>query len=1297
MESNSSTTNNQDGFSSLAALRDFHSKLLKRYREEAESSELFKEIKEFIDRGRATGTILENDDDRWDGQSRLDYWAAILNRAGQELPDSTLAEFNPLTKLERTIERIATREYIDEDVLLLRQLLIVDDSKKLIQLGKYNVNIGQGKEIQIGDRIYQGAEAETIHQVIQQVLEARKFYALLTPPEFSDRAEQAALASHKGVFVGREAILNKLQQNLSEGIGVSILHGSGGIGKTRLLLSLADIIPEEANLWYLRNETESIEPELASLDCNHHHIIVVDDAHRCDRIHQLREVLVNPKLAGKVKLIFATRSVFKDSLIYQLGSLPDGQIDEIEIPPLENEDIDRYLQQAPYQINNDDMRHVLVKIAEGNPLIAGIAAGLLEKGEPLVNLNREQVLTRYLNEIIKDLTKAESTSSDSEQKYICYLQILSALGTVDLSKQEIQSKINEIVDISSFDEEKIISRLLEAGLIERYYKTIKIASEVLADHILIEHFFNSKTKQADYHKLILEPFFNLKPQAILTNLAEAEVKGESKEAGLLFGQKMNELYQALGQEGNSFRSKLLDCLRDVAYLKPDDILNIATFIIEDADPQSETIQGKFWGSYEIKHEFVLKKVVEILERTIYQGGLRDSINYLHKIATYQLATTEYGEVRKKASEALLKIAEFKPRKPYGVQLLLLDLIADWLKENFVINLAISLPLIQSMLKIEFHSAETDPIKPFGIIFQQGRLGLSDSLRQIRERSLNILYEAYEQTSNLSTRLQIVRASCGATPHITPGEDISAELLNFLNANCAMTARFFLYKVLSNAELPILDEIAEWVIHIKRFDRYQAEELNLLQQQLQNHKGYQLYRLLIGRCRYDEDDNLLLLNWEKADRKRQERIDDYVDSLSSLEQAIQELESILKQIRLINEDKAFGLNDILRIIGQKRLDFASEFVEQVLSRNLELKHHLGFALAGIRFRDREKARLYVQEWIEGDDPILWRAIALSYHFIDWSQPQLETEWKVLRQLVAKKSVIVDRELFWSISRLAPYNSELAVELLKILATRDNENTLHQVAEIVSSPNYEQDGETWAIQFNNLQDLWEIIENFERLPYLDYKVEECLARLGESQPTLVIDFIERRIKLKPNKYSKKEYYQAFPTPFSRAFNNIDFKPEYPDLLRRVRDWTIQDDFLLSLKAPSLLKALSLNLKGQLYDILMEWVEAKNIDKLKAIATILREFNTGEDFYNLSREIITRTQDENILSSVGAAIHLTPGAIMGGFSNFYKQRIEEVSPWQKDDIFQVRQFAKRVIQSLQQDVERAEAQEDLEKRSW
>ena len=77
---------------------------------------------------------------------------------------------------------------------------------------------------------------------------------------------------------------------------------------------------------------------------------------------------------------------------------------------------------------------------------------------------------------------------------------------------------------------------------------------------------------------------------MLTSLAEAEFKGESSEAGSLLAHNLNELRRAISREGNVFRLNLLRSLREVAYLRPDDILAIVATIVDAPELPPKTVQ-----------------------------------------------------------------------------------------------------------------------------------------------------------------------------------------------------------------------------------------------------------------------------------------------------------------------------------------------------------------------------------------------------------------------------------------------------------------------------------------------------------------------------------------------------------------------------------------------------------------------------------------------------------------------------------------------------------------------------------
>lgn len=94
-DSNPTMPASDERFPTLAALRYAHQELLRAMREGSEIAQYTETIVAFIQRGIATGKLLESEDDRLTAQSLLDYWSATLYRAGLVSPDATLAEFDP--------------------------------------------------------------------------------------------------------------------------------------------------------------------------------------------------------------------------------------------------------------------------------------------------------------------------------------------------------------------------------------------------------------------------------------------------------------------------------------------------------------------------------------------------------------------------------------------------------------------------------------------------------------------------------------------------------------------------------------------------------------------------------------------------------------------------------------------------------------------------------------------------------------------------------------------------------------------------------------------------------------------------------------------------------------------------------------------------------------------------------------------------------------------------------------------------------------------------------------------------
>lgn len=60
-------------------------------------------------------------------------------------------------------------EHLLQDRALLRRALLAGGQGNVLQIGKYNICIEQGENLQIGDRIYQGPDLETLRRAVREV------------------------------------------------------------------------------------------------------------------------------------------------------------------------------------------------------------------------------------------------------------------------------------------------------------------------------------------------------------------------------------------------------------------------------------------------------------------------------------------------------------------------------------------------------------------------------------------------------------------------------------------------------------------------------------------------------------------------------------------------------------------------------------------------------------------------------------------------------------------------------------------------------------------------------------------------------------------------------------------------------------------------------------------------------------------------------------------------------------------------------------------------------------------------
>lgn len=802
--------------------------------------------------------------------------------------------------------------------------------------------------------------------LVQQALGSSLVPALLTHTAFLRRLDTIAPTSYSDDLVGRDRELEQFRAYLTGACWVVLVLGPGGIGKTRLLLALPTVIPQDMRLWFVRKgvSAEATERAIALLDRHQRHLIVIDDALNAPSLQQFLTVLEDPDLSGQVKLVLSTRSVFRPQLLAKLPPLASEYLGIVDLGRLHDADIDTLLQSPAQSVADEETRHALVRIAAGNPFVASIAAQVIQRGEPLANLSREGVLARYLDQQMHDLSTVDAARAP---QYMAFLEILSALGTIELRNEQLRERLQEVVGLTSAQLEPLIAGLVHAKIVDRSHAVLSFSSEIVSDYILFSHFFHAPTKQADYEQLVLLPFFSLKARDILTVLARAEVKGES-EAQSLLGRLMELLQGLIDDQGLAWRLMVLIWVEEVAFVRPDDILALVRSLVEGQEPPPEAVQHPLLGPAQITHAQVLERAVALLTRISYQGDVRSLISLLHDLARYRPGEESYTLVREKARAALIALATIAPTKPDALFYALLDAIERWLEQDFLHEIDLCLALLGPMLRMDVEDTKVSPLQPTNITISSWVLPPSETLGTIRKRVFDILYRAYPRITLLSQRLALLRVLEGALPPVLPTLTLPGETRSWLQSDGVRAARFLAEDVFPGAELQVLDAIDSWLWRARRFSGYQAEEFDQLRELLVHHELYQLYRVLAGRMRRNEIEDIL--DYRAGEQYREQAVQRYLDALSpdTIDRVTSDLTAVAAQAQAVTSTDATWLGRLLEGIGKQYPQLANRLIELVMADATyqPLKPFLWCVLAGLTQSDPVTACTYRLAWVEADD-------------------------------------------------------------------------------------------------------------------------------------------------------------------------------------------------------------------------------------------------------------------------------------------------------------------------------------------
>jgi Effector-associated domain 10/NACHT domain len=251
--------------------------------------------------------------------------------------------------LDAIFDRIANGTATEEDIQTLRQSIRERKGQNVIQLGKYSVNIGEGRDIHIGDKIYQSTDAQTIRAILLEILADKdlidKTFQRLFPPSAS-----SAVDWDWGMKLLNQKQLPEIRKRLSD-----------TLGHDRIFM---DISIEERQTWV--NRSRSIDRSKLPLSADRTLQIDGRDCGTLDPNKMLIETFGRDDIEGKLLILGAPGAGKTTALLSLAEQLVEGAISlqgtvipvifELSTWQNDNQSIHAWLIEQLYELHGGDRK-----------------------------------------------------------------------------------------------------------------------------------------------------------------------------------------------------------------------------------------------------------------------------------------------------------------------------------------------------------------------------------------------------------------------------------------------------------------------------------------------------------------------------------------------------------------------------------------------------------------------------------------------------------------------------------------------------------------------------------------------------------------------------------------------------------------------------------------------------------------------------------------------------------------------------------------------------------------------------
>jgi len=340
-----------------------------------------------------------------------------------------------------------------------------------------------------------------------------------------DLASEPRHFHHHIPFLQRGDTLERLRRFARDGAGHAlILSGTGGQGKSRLLLELARQCsgqPQYPRVRFLNVGRQGLNSDQVRVLMNEEKelLLIVEDAHRLGTA--LEGVARATSEAKSTRLLIATRPGALEALTSQLyrNGYAEKLEDPIQLPRWCSEDI-LQLAKRVLHAQHQSQAPRLEELADRCPLLVVLGASQVNSGAwPELLTDSEGFRERVFRSFKEDFLNLHPDAKRERLDRV--IRLLSFLSPTPKSAS-LWASMADVLDCSALDVAEDVESLQAAGLVVENREGVRLYPDLFADAVLLDAVLDRSHQASFLYRTILAKFQLIDFPSAIRNLAQAD-------------------------------------------------------------------------------------------------------------------------------------------------------------------------------------------------------------------------------------------------------------------------------------------------------------------------------------------------------------------------------------------------------------------------------------------------------------------------------------------------------------------------------------------------------------------------------------------------------------------------------------------------------------------------------------------------------------------------------------------------------------------------------------------------------